>query len=217
MGLGTARFDGISFVDALGIYRTIYGVPLKQRRELAHALTQLSERVQRSQLKTVAELYDYDTEFQAIADHCLKLNRIDPAWLNIDQLTQFLLAHKDAEGNACEPILQQLNFPPTPPPEKPATYEQAIAALSTHTKDIEQALRLAGYEQGELPSWPELEAILQARNEAMDPKAEEKQQEHAIAKSIEEVLESGSWFASFGAQVASPQQTDQLLSEILGG
>lgn len=208
-------FDGLSFVDVHGIYRVIYGCALKQRRELAHTLNQLNDRLSKSKIRTIAELYDHDTEFSAIADHCLALCRIKPNWLNVEMLTEFLLPHRDAGGNPAPALLQQLNFPQIEERGEGATHEEAIAALSTHTNDLEAALRLAGYEPGEAPPWDELQEILKARNEATDPKAKEAKMEASVQKSIEDAIEPGGWFAGFGGQVASPQQTDELLASLL--
>jgi hypothetical protein len=227
-------FDGLTFMDATGILRVLYPIALKQRRELDHCLTSLNDRLSRSALRSVHDLYDHDPEFQALADHCLALQRIDPAWIDIDMLTEFLLPHRDAEQAAQAPILRQLNFPKPkvekegdrgklPPahfrPKQSATYEEAIAALWTHTGDLEQALRVSGYEN-DYPGTEELSKIMEARSRFLDPKSADEpraEEMEAIAQEIEQRMKAGTWFGGFsGGGIASPEQTDELLNQMVG-
>jgi hypothetical protein len=218
MSIQPIKFDGIQFLDAQGIYRTIYGCPLKQRQELHRALLTLHERINRSKITTIAHLYDHDSEFAAIADYCLQLNRIDPNWLNIDQLTQFLIPYRNAEGHPQRPLLEQLNFPPVENQEaRGATFAESIAALWTHTNNLEEALRAAGFEVGEYPSAAELDAILEAKNRFSDPKRKNEppvEVQQQIAADIERRMQDGSWFSGATA-IASPQQTDEWMAQMM--
>lgn len=213
------EFEGVGFVDSRGKYRVIYGCSLKARRELAHALTKLGDRLEKSTFKTVAEAYDYDVEFAAIANFALEASGIDPDWLTLDMMVEFLFPHRDSEGNPQRPILEQLNFPPTPMEGgKGATHAEAIAAIWTHTKNLRAALDAAGY-QGEFPGWEEMSGILEAHAVMTDPKAQEKKAQEEIEKKMREDMASGQWgaFVSAPAKIANPQQTDHLLEQILGG
>jgi hypothetical protein len=218
MNIESIQFNGIQFLDAQGIYRTIYGCPLKQRQELHRALLSLHERLNRSKIRTIAHLYDHDSEFAAIADYCLTLNRIDPNWLNIDQLTQFLIPYRDEEGNPQRPLLEQLNFPSTSnPTARGATFAESIAALWTHTNNLEEALRSAGFEVGEYPSAAEMDAILEAKNRFSDPKRKNeppREVQERIAADIEQRMRDGSWFGGTMA-IASPQQTDEWMAQMM--
>lgn len=204
-------FDGLSFVDSGGILRIIYGCNLKKRRELAHTLTQLHDRLAATKIHTLAELYDHDCEFSAIADHCLSLCRIDPAWLTIDMLNEFLLPHRKND-EPCRPILEQINFPALEPQREGGTYPEAVAALWSHTQDLEQALRLAGYEK-DVP-WDELSEIMQARN-AQSPESQQEEEMEAIARDLEQQLHPGAVGSEMA--IASPQQADRLMEAISRG
>ena len=204
-------FDGLSFVDAQGTYRLIYGCPLKQRRELAHALTTLNERLKASKIQTISDMYDHDPEFQAIADHALTLCRIDPNWLTIEMMIEFLLPHRGKDGTPTRALLEQINFPKVISPDEPTgTHADAVAALWSHTQDLEQALRLAGYDQSS-PAWDELSEILKARM-AQTPEGKEQREMAEIARDLEARVKDG-LFASEMA-IASPSETEQLLRMI---
>jgi hypothetical protein len=226
-------FDGLSFTDATGILRVLYPVPLKQRRELHHCLIALQMRLSRSKLQSIHELYDGDPEFQALADRCLSLQRIEPDWVNIDMLTEFLLPHRDGEGNPQQPLFQQLNFPPSKTEIKhSSTYEEAIAALWTHTGDLEAALRVSGYEN-DYPGTEELFKIMEAKNRFSDPKSADEprpEEMEAMAQEIEQRMKDGTWFGGFSGGtrvsegnlslgtplgIASPEQTDELLNQLV--
>jgi len=204
-------FDGLSFVDALGIYRVIYGCPLKQRKELAHTLQTLNERLQISQLKTIKSAYDHDPEFQAIADHALRLCRIEPDWISAEMLTELLFAHRDADGQPQRALLEQLNFPVIDKAnEVESTTAEAIAALWSHTQDLEQALKLAGHEPGAV-DWAELGQILEARN-AQTPEGKEKAEIERAIQDLQKVSDGA--LVPESLAVATPDQTEQLLRMI---
>ncbi|NJM56246.1 MAG: hypothetical protein HC857_00590 [Synechococcales cyanobacterium RU_4_20] len=183
--------DRISFLDPQGQVRTIYGVSLRHRQELKETLDAIEARVLTSKIKTLAELYDYDFEFQALALHALKLQRIDPDWVSVEMLAQFLLHHEDEAGMTVPPLLEQINTLYCQPGENPGPpvkdpLEENIAAIWSHTQDLEKALQVAGYDpdSGDNPSWLQLQKILQYRNEALDPK---KQQQRELRQVLEKM------------------------------
>ncbi len=211
-------FDGLTFVDLDGVYRKIYGCPLKQRKELAHALTELHKRLAASKIRTIAALYDHDPEFQAIAHECLSLCKIDPDWLSVDMMTEFLLPHRK-ENQPQRPLLEQLNFPQIERTDEQATEYDAIAALWAQTQNLEQALRLAGYEE-DSPPWNELAEVMKARYERSPQRQEEMDVEaiaahQEFARDLEQQLQNGAVGSEMA--IASPQQADQLMEAIFRG
>lgn len=202
-------FDALTFIDSGGKYRKIYGCPLKQRKELHHALTELHKRLAASKIQTITSLYDDDPEFQAIADECLSLCRIDPNWLTIDMLIEFLLPHRKNDAPQ-RPLLETLNFPPNSEGVS-ATEAEAIAALWSHTQDLEQALKLAGYQPGEAPPWDELVEVMQARN-AASPEGQAERETEEIAEQLEKQA-----IGVNGMAIASPQQTEKFMEALFSG
>lgn len=194
---------GISFVDATGTLRIIYGCPLTQRRELGHLLDELLKTIQQTNIKTLGDLYDNNTEFRAIAHKALSLCQIDPAWVSIQQLEQLILPYRDEEGKPKQPILHDLNFPDLGSSGgKSSTYEEAIAAIWSHTGDLEKAMAAAN----EIP-WSELSAILEARNKLVDPKAREQAE---MEEALSEIEKQGGILPK-GMKIADPRMVDQML------
>jgi hypothetical protein len=177
---------------------------------------QLEKRVQASNLETVADLYDHDPEFAAIADHCLKLCKIDPDWLTIDMLAQFLLPYQDEQGNAQPGLLQALNFPVVPDSGgKGGSYAEAIAAVWTHTQDLQAALKAVGLEPDEQLAWNELQEVLEAHGRFSDPNAAEKAEEAEALEAIAEELKAKPESMGFdGVRFASDAETAAILAGI---
>lgn len=163
------RFTSFGFVDVRGRYRHIAGCPLKQRQELAGLLIAIAEQLDQSKMTTIAELYDGDFTFKALADRAIEVCGIDPAWLSIDMLAQFLFPYKDGE-EIKRPLLEELNFPQVPDTgERGAEYEEVIAGLWTHTDSLPEAMQAAGYEPGEALPFDQLSKVLKHRNAMADP------------------------------------------------
>jgi hypothetical protein len=190
----------------------VLGCPLKQREQLRANLTDLSEIIQSSLHKSVAALYDHDLEFQAIAHDTLALCSISPDWLDIEMLQQFLLPYAGEDGKASPSLLQNLNFPEAPHPgSKGSTYEEAIAAVWSHTGKLTDALQAIGYAPDEALSWAELRAVLEVRNIMADP--EKAEEEEAIA-ALEEDLMDPANLGFNGARLATPEEMAAVLAEI---
>jgi len=200
------RFDDLSFVDATGVYRSVYGVPLKQRRELRKALAQLERLQSETKLLWIADLYDGHSEFSAIADFCLRLHRIEPDWVNLDMLIQLVLRHRSAAGprNA---LLYDLNFPPVPEDGLTSTYTEAIATVWANVGDLEQALRLCGYGLDDDLGWDELVDVMRHRT---SPDAVPDSAESQMAEVLLKDLESGA-FSFAGARFATDAETQKVM------
>jgi hypothetical protein len=197
----------IRFIDTQGIYRVVFGCPLRQRELLRDTLGDLSDHVQSSPYKTIAELYDHDLEWQAIAHHALSLCKIDPDWLDIDMLSQFLLPYEQ-DGKPKDCLLQSLNFPETKAAGgKGSTYEEIIAATWSHTGTLEAALQALGYDPGDALGWAELQAVLEARNKMADP--ERAEEEEAIA-----AMGHDANLGFNGSREATPEETAAILAGI---
>jgi hypothetical protein len=180
------------FVDAGGRYRSIYGCPLKQRQELARGLMDLEQAVLRSHYRTHADLYDHDLHFRAIAEGCLAICRVDPDWLDIDLLVEFLLPSRGEDGSIRQPLLAQLNQISTGVGGQ--TFEEAIAEVWHSLGDYHAALRAVGYAEGEVPPWDTLVKIMQARLDLLYPQA--KMERDAFAD-LASSMETGDFFKAF--------------------
>jgi hypothetical protein len=203
--------NALRFIDCQGVRRWVFGCPLRQRELLSQNLIDLAEIVRTSTYKTVAALYDSDLEFQAIAHDSLALCKIDPDWLDIEMLQQFLLPHAGEDG-AAPALLQTLNFPDVPHSGgKESTYEEAVAAVWSHTGKLTEALQAIGYGPDETLSWAELQAVLEARNAMADP---EKAEEEEAITALEEDLKNPGNLGFNGARMATPDEAAAILAEI---
>lgn len=218
MNIEYVQLDAIAFTDINGIYRRVYGCSLKQRQELAAAFRHIRQVLKKSRYKTISRLYDNDAEFQAIANHILELCHVDPDWLDVANLVRMVLPYKQ-DGDEHPPLLEALNFPPQQASEdaKPATYAEAIAAIITHTNDLQDALKAAGYEDGEQLSQEQLQQVMIAYNEMrMTPgqrikREQEKLMERARKKAAQETAEVEIKPPTTGARFASEAETRELL------
>lgn len=146
MNIYHAEFDCFEFEDLQGNFRLIRGCPLSQRQELAARLSQVYERLQKSpEGETLAEVYDRDKYLQHLFRKCLELCEISLDWLDINMMSQLLLSYEE-DGEMREGLLVQINFPKgkrKSDTKKSATYEELLAALWSHTQDLQKALELA--------------------------------------------------------------------------
>ncbi len=175
MNIHYVEFDCFEFQDLQGNFRLVKGCPLSQRQELAARLEQIHDRLQQSpEGETLAEAYDRDEHLQYLFDRSLSLCGIETDWLDINMMSHFLLSY-EKDGEVCEGLLIQINFPKRrqkADSDKSATYEELIAALWSHTQDLQKALELART----IPS-EQLVDILQARSAQIknsDPQEQEK-------------------------------------------
>jgi hypothetical protein len=192
MEIAHVEFDCIEFQDITGQYRLIHGCSLTNREELKARLSQLQKYLNDApEQVTVRSLYDNDKYFQHLCHQCLELSGISLNWIDFNMMAQMLFPYQS--GEKCrQGILVELNFP-TPSGntknQKGATYEEAIAALWSHTEDLEKALELANT----LPA-DQLLDIMQARAKQMqdtDPQKREKAQQREWQQKAREDLTKG--------------------------
>lgn len=116
-----AQFPRLEFEDRFGVIRSLAGCSLMGRQEFFERLQQLQARIDAlPEAATVAELYDTDSRFRHYCDRCLILNGIDPDWLTVGMLPDFLFV-RVVEGETRPGIFQgDKSHPPGPDPRKPA-------------------------------------------------------------------------------------------------
>lgn len=143
MQIEHVRFDVIEFEDCQGEIRTIRGCPLAKREEFRARLNLLDEWL-KGQM-SVADLYDTDNYFRHLCDKALEVCGISPDWVSISMLVQLLFERQDDQGESYPGYLVSLNFPPRQPKpgSKPVTHEDLLAAIWSHTEDLDKALNLA--------------------------------------------------------------------------
>jgi hypothetical protein len=175
MNILYAEFDCFEFEDLKGNFRLIRGCPLSQRQELASRLNQVHERLQQSnEGETLAEAYDRDKYLGHLFQKCLELCGVSLDWLDINMMSQFLLPFEE-NGEMREGLLVQINFPKGKRKSDSKTsvaYEELLAALWSHTQDLQKALELAESIPAE-----QLMDILEARSSQIknsDPQEREK-------------------------------------------
>ncbi len=146
MNIHYVEFDCFEFQDLQGNFRVARGCPLTKRQELAARLGQIHERLQQSlEGETLAEAYDRDEYLRHLFHKALNLCGISPNWLDINMMSQFLLSYEES-GEVREGLLIQINFPKGKRKSdngNSTAYEELLAALWSHTQDLEKALELA--------------------------------------------------------------------------
>lgn len=192
MEIAHIEFDCIEFQDITGQYRLIHGCSLTNREELRSRLSQLQKYLDTaSEEQTVRSLYDSNNYFQHLCHQCLLLSGISLDWIDFNMMTQMLFPYQSGEKYR-QGILLELNFPApysSIKNQKGATYEEIIAALWSHTEDLEKALELANT----LPAGQLLD-ITQARAKQMqdtDPQKREKAQQREWQQKAREDLTRG--------------------------
>jgi hypothetical protein len=183
-------FDCLEFEDVNGQYRLIRGCSLASREELQRRLFQVQECLKKvDEDLFLQEVYDSDKYFRHLCHRCLELCGISLEWIDFNMMTQMLFPY-EVEGQLFEGILIAFNFPKSDNSKggKNATYEEIIAAISSHTNDISKALELAQTVPAE-----QLIEILEARakqTQQADPKAREKAQQREWQQRARQDLEA---------------------------
>lgn len=193
MNIAYIDFDAFEFEGVDGIYHLIRGCSLVNREELRSRLGLLQERLRStSEDLTLQELYDQDKYFRHLCHRCLELCGIRLDWVDIDMMMQFLFPYQ-IEDKFIEGILVRLNFPSRQRQQgkggKTPTYEEILAALWSHTNDLQKALELAK----NMPADGLIETM-QARAKQMqdaDPQAREKAQKREWQQRARQDLEKG--------------------------
>jgi hypothetical protein len=190
MEIAHVEFDCIEFQDITGQYRLVHGCSLTNREELRSRLSQLQKTLDNAPEKqTVRSLYDKDPYFRHLCHQCLELSGISLDWVDFNMMTQMLFPYQTGEKYR-QGILVELNFPTQPQTgKKGSTYEEIIAALWSHTQDLEKALELANT----LPA-DQLLDIMQARTKQIqdtDPQKREKSQQREWQQKARQDLTRG--------------------------
>lgn len=151
----------VPLIDVRGKLRRIRGLPLCDRRWFLSLRAEALVLAADSDFRTLYD--DSDSPFRAIVDECLLMNGISPSWVDAQMTLRLLFGVGDEPS-----ILLILNFPEEAESEDddaaelPANIDPSaygLAALWSHTTDLEQALRVA-----EQQPWNEIHALLKARN-----------------------------------------------------
>lgn len=133
----------LEFCDRLGSFRSTRGCSLKGKIEFDQRIQKLGEIIQQANPhKSIGKIYEEDEIFRHCCDRALLLNDIDPDWVNEAMVVSLLFAYKNQPG-----LLVQLNSSPLTEggdtSGKSASYTELLAALYSHTQDLDKAIALA--------------------------------------------------------------------------
>jgi hypothetical protein len=188
--IDTEKFDCLEFEDVSGEYRLIRGCSLANREEFRERLSQIQKYLKdiKEEELSLQELYDKDKYFRYLCHRCLELCGVSVHWIDINMMIQMLFPY-EIEGKVFEGILVDFNFPKSDKNHgaKSATYEEVLAAISTHTQDIAKALELAENVPAE-----QLLGTVEARAKQIqqaDPKTREKAQQREWQKRARQDME----------------------------
>lgn len=164
MRIEYVEIDVLDFEGVDGAIHAIAPCSLAHAQELRARLQTLSKLYDPNE-GTLEEHYVTDNYFKFLADRCLALCGVDPAWVSLPQLTALLFPHQNHRGEWRRGWLIDLNFHGGAAKEahaqaKAQTYAEQIAALSVSCGSEESALRLAAQYPGRT-----LAEIVEAKSE----------------------------------------------------
>ena len=149
----------LEFCDRLGSFRTTRGCSLKGKIEFDQRIKKLGEIIEASNPnKSIGKIYEEDEVFRHCCDRALLLNNIEPDWVNEQILVALLFVYQGQPG-----LLVQLNSSPSSTVRgtgQAASYAELLAALYSHTQDLEKAIGLA-----ENHPWKEVMGAIKERGE----------------------------------------------------
>ena len=149
----------LEFCDRLGMFRTTRGCSLKGKIEFDQRIKKLGEIIEASNPnKSIGKIYEEDEVFRHCCDRALLLNDIEPDWVNEQILVALLFVYQNQPG-----MLVQLNSSPPSTGQgtgQSASYAELLAALYSHTQDLEKAIALA-----ENHPWKEVMGAIKERGE----------------------------------------------------
>jgi hypothetical protein len=168
------EFDALEFECVDGQVRTFHGCSLTGHFEFHERLKQIRNLLEAHPSELIETLYWMHSHFRLLCDQCLRLNGIDPSWINFAMLEQLLFAH-EGESDPEPGLLVQLNQLPEPKrkSEGSATVPgraEFLAALASHCGSMEEAFRLATTE----PARIVLQAMEAAAFQQKSPKEQRK-------------------------------------------
>lgn len=180
--------DRLPFLDLQGNLRHAHALSLLDR---AYFLTLRSSCLKLASHTDLRLLYDQNSAFREMANACLLMCGISPAWVDAQMMCRLLFGLGEEL-----PLLVSLNFPerksegegePLPDGYDPDAYN--IASLWAYTNDLEQALRLARDEP-----WTLLSEVLKSRSHQIkmsDPKEQKKKQQQQLGQDFKNLAKSG--------------------------
>jgi hypothetical protein len=147
MEIAHVEFNCIEFQDIIGQYHLIRGCSLTNSEEMRSRLSQLQKFLDNTpEQEIVRSLYDQDSYFSHLCHQCLELSGISLDCLDFNMMSQMLFPYQSGEKYS-EGILVELNFSHTntnsTKNQKGASYEEVIAALWSHTQDLQKAFEIA--------------------------------------------------------------------------
>lgn len=174
-----AKFRRLEFECVDGIIRTFYGCSVVGSIEFDERLTELQHALkEKPEDASAEELYKSDKWMQHLINQLLKLNGIEPRWVNWEMVSQLLFGRM-ADGKVIEGYLVTLNRPDQTPKAggdgiKISDKAALIAAISTHCSSIEEAYRIAST----VPAH-ELFKVLEQKNHLTKPPEQRAKEEEA--------------------------------------
>jgi hypothetical protein len=174
MTVGVFDWQRRVFLDVGGNLRVIQGCSLTALDELADLLELLRGEIASSPPdEPFGSVYRRSLLVRELCHKCLSLCGIDPKWLNLDMMVH-LLHHYEVDGQIHQGALIEMNFP-----ESKVTVDtgvslkeyvaSAVSALWSQSGSLKEAVDIAQT----IPA-DKLDAILQARAQATDPKLKAK-------------------------------------------
>jgi hypothetical protein len=170
--------DGFEFSDRHGRTRTLFGCSTNGIFEFNERLAEIQSILDAAlETETWQEIYLKNPRFTYLVKRCLKLNGVKPKWVTLDQVEVLLFRRETPQGWGVGWLIE-LNRPKSSEgkqADEPATLEEVIAAIATHTATLTEAFELADT----IPA-NQLQAVLKAKNELTKeqvPEAKAKKQQ----------------------------------------
>lgn len=180
------------FDDRSGVTRSLYGCSVAGRFEFFERLQEVEARLKAlDQKRSWQELYDSDRRLRFLINRCLKLNGIKLSWVTLDMVEQLIFHRLDPDAETWEEgWLISINRPTKAPAPaaKPMTIEDILAAISTHTPSLQEAIALTNPETG-MPAQQLLD-LLEARGKIMEQADPAKKEKAAVESGKRKAVEA---------------------------
>jgi len=170
--------DGFEFADRHQVTRTLYGCSTIGVFEFHDRMSEIQTILDSGlETETWQDIYHRDERLQHLVKRCLKLNGIKPKWVTLDMVETLLFRRQTSQGWTVG-YLVELNRPKhSGSKDEPATLDQVIAAIATHTTTLAEAFELADT----VPA-NQLQSVMQAKNDLLKDQDPEQKKQKQVKK-----------------------------------
>lgn len=131
-------FSTFGFTGTDGNFHIIQAVPITRLENLCHLLNQFKIEIANcdpDKYRSFTSCYLFNPQIKSLTNSILKLGGIQPEWLSIEMVLDFIHHTVDDEGNISSPLLAQINNL-EPAPKHAAEDNFTVTKNSSLSQDI---------------------------------------------------------------------------------